>query len=63
MFGGLVALSNFALEVNQWVILGIIGPDGPGKTTIFNMIGWFLLPPAGDIEFKHNTSFLSDQTR
>jgi len=37
-FGGLAALDRFDLEVGQGEILGIIGPNGSGKTTFFNVL-------------------------
>jgi branched-chain amino acid transport system ATP-binding protein len=52
-FGGLVALSDFDLDVNQGEILGIIGPNGSGKTTLFNLISGVLLPTGGNIKFKN----------
>jgi ABC-type branched-subunit amino acid transport system ATPase component len=37
-FGGLVALDQLELEVRQGEIMGLIGPNGSGKTTFFNVI-------------------------
>jgi neutral amino acid transport system ATP-binding protein len=37
-FGGVQALSDCAIEVNQGSIAGLIGPNGSGKTTLFNVI-------------------------
>ena len=37
-FGGVVALDQLDLEVAQGEILGLIGPNGSGKTTFFNVI-------------------------
>jgi branched-chain amino acid transport system ATP-binding protein len=51
-FGGLKAISNFELEINEFEIHGIIGPNGAGKTTLFNVISGFLRETAGNIIFR-----------
>jgi branched-chain amino acid transport system ATP-binding protein len=51
-FGGFTALSSVAFEVNPGEILGLIGPNGSGKTTCFNCISGALAPTAGSIRFK-----------
>jgi branched-chain amino acid transport system ATP-binding protein len=48
-FGGLTALSEFELEVQPGEILGLIGPNGSGKTTVFNIITGFLQPDSGKV--------------
>ncbi len=37
-FGGLVAVSDFNLDLKEGELLGLIGPNGAGKTTIYNVI-------------------------
>jgi branched-chain amino acid transport system ATP-binding protein len=37
-FGGLMAVGGVSFEVGQGEIFGLIGPNGSGKTTIFNLI-------------------------
>jgi len=51
-FGGFTALSGVAFEVKPGEILGLIGPNGSGKTTCFNCISGALRPTAGSIHFK-----------
>jgi branched-chain amino acid transport system ATP-binding protein len=51
-FGGVVALQGLNLEVPQGKIVGIIGPNGSGKTTFFNIITGLLKPDSGSVWFK-----------
>ncbi len=51
-FGGLVAVSNFDIEIKSGQIVGLIGPNGAGKTTAFNMITGVYTPTEGHIYFK-----------
>ena len=41
-FGGLVAVHELDLTVNEGEVVGLIGPNGSGKTTSFNLISGFL---------------------
>lgn len=41
LFGGVMAIKNLDFEVNKNEILGLIGPNGCGKTTLFNVITGF----------------------
>ncbi len=50
-FGGLVALDNLDLQVYKGEILGLIGPNGSGKTTFFNVITGIYALTAGTITF------------
>jgi branched-chain amino acid transport system ATP-binding protein len=51
-FGGFTALSDVTFEVAEGEILGLIGPNGSGKTTMFNCISGALEPTAGSIHFR-----------
>jgi branched-chain amino acid transport system ATP-binding protein len=51
-FRGLLALSDYNLELSAGEILGVIGPNGAGKTTLFNVITGFVRPTTGRIEFR-----------
>jgi len=51
-FGGFIALNGVSFEVNEGEILGLIGPNGSGKTTCFNCVSGALLPTSGSIRFK-----------
>jgi branched-chain amino acid transport system ATP-binding protein len=51
-FGGFLALNDVSFEVKEGEILGLIGPNGSGKTTCFNCIAGALAPTAGAIRFR-----------
>lgn len=50
-FGGIVAIDELNLEVNDNEIVSIIGPNGAGKTTVFNCITGIYVPTAGNVEY------------
>ena len=50
-FGGIVALADVSLELEQGRIGGLIGPNGAGKTTLFNLITRLYRPNNGTIVF------------
>jgi branched-chain amino acid transport system ATP-binding protein len=52
IFGGLKAVNDVSLRVEKGEIFGLIGPNGSGKTTIFNCINSFFPITAGDVLFK-----------
>lgn len=51
-FGGLKAICNLDFHVDEGEILGIIGPNGSGKTTALNLITGFLKPNSGQVTFQ-----------
>jgi branched-chain amino acid transport system ATP-binding protein len=51
-FGGLYALNELSLRVDEGEIVSIIGPNGAGKSTIFNVITGLYSLDAGDIVFR-----------
>lgn len=48
-FGGLRAVDNFSLNINQGELYGLIGPNGAGKTTIFNLLTGVYAASDGEI--------------
>ena len=48
-FGGLTAVDNFDVAVNQGEIVSLVGPNGAGKTTVFNLISGVLKPTVGSV--------------
>jgi branched-chain amino acid transport system ATP-binding protein len=51
-FAGLMAVKDLSFTVIEGEILGLIGPNGSGKTTAFNLISGFLRPDEGKITFR-----------
>jgi branched-chain amino acid transport system ATP-binding protein len=54
-FGGLIAVNDFNLEIEEKSISSVIGPNGAGKTTFFNCITGFYVPEEGEIIFDGHT--------
>ena len=50
-FGGLMAVNDISMQIEEAAVFGIIGPNGAGKTTFFNLITSSLKPSAGEILF------------
>jgi ABC-type branched-subunit amino acid transport system ATPase component len=48
-FGGVAAVEDLSFAVEEGEILGLIGPNGSGKTTALNMLSGFLAPDAGKV--------------
>ena len=51
-FGGVVAVDNLNMEVNEGEIVALIGPNGAGKTTAFNVITGVYAPTNGRVSFS-----------
>src|SRR5699024_8923382 len=51
-FGGIQALKNVSLNIEQGRIFGLVGPNGSGKTTLVNAITGFYPPQQGTITFE-----------
>ena len=50
-FGGVRAVDGCSLEVDEGTITGLIGPNGSGKTTVFNLITGYVRADAGAVAF------------
>jgi branched-chain amino acid transport system ATP-binding protein len=53
-FGGLRAVRDLKFEIYRGEIFSIIGPNGSGKTTTFNLVTGFLPVTAGEVSFKED---------
>jgi branched-chain amino acid transport system ATP-binding protein len=51
-FGGVQAVKNVSLSVDQNQIISVIGPNGAGKTTVFNLISGIYKADSGQILFN-----------
>jgi branched-chain amino acid transport system ATP-binding protein len=51
-FGGLTAVNNLSFRIKEGEIVGLIGPNGSGKTTVFNLINGFYPITSGSISFR-----------
>lgn len=54
-FGGLIAVKDVSMEIEQGAIHGLIGPNGSGKTTIFNVVSGYYKPTGGSVRFEGHT--------
>jgi branched-chain amino acid transport system ATP-binding protein len=50
-FGGLTAVGDLTMTVNDHSLTGLIGPNGAGKTSVFNLVTGVYRPTSGDIRF------------
>ena len=62
-FGGVKAVTDVDLEVEENTITGIIGPNGAGKTTFFNLLTGIYKPSSGDIIYHINGDVTSRMLR
>jgi ABC-type branched-subunit amino acid transport system ATPase component len=51
-FGGLVAARDLSFTASGGEIVGLIGPNGSGKTTVLNLISGALRPSSGEVRLR-----------
>lgn len=54
-FGGLAAVRDVSFGVDKGQIVGLIGPNGSGKTTCFNLVSGLYAPTRGVIQFDNGS--------
>ena len=56
-FGGLVALDGLNIDLHLGETIGLVGPNGSGKTTFFNVVTGLYQPTGGSLTFAGNDLF------
>lgn len=51
-FGGVQALNGLSFHVDEGKVIGLIGPNGSGKTTVFNIVTGLYRPDKGKVLFR-----------
>ncbi|MBC8459106.1 MAG: ABC transporter ATP-binding protein [Deltaproteobacteria bacterium] len=51
-FGGVKAVNDFSFKLMEGELLGFIGPNGSGKTTVVNLITGFVKPSGGEVIYR-----------
>ena len=50
-FGGVTAVNNLSMQVEEGQVFALVGPNGAGKSTVFNLISRFYTPVTGSSRF------------
>src|ERR1043165_7919035 len=59
-FGGVLALDTVSINVDAGEICGLIGPNGSGKTVLFDIVSGFCQPTGGQIVFDGSVELTSE---
>src|SRR3989440_20305 len=55
-FGGVHAVDNVSVEIEEGTIFGLIGPNGAGKTTLVNLVTGYIRPQSGSIQLQQGAT-------
>jgi ABC-type branched-subunit amino acid transport system ATPase component len=62
-FGGVAAVEDCSFAVPEGTITALVGPNGSGKTTVFNLLTGYLRPDSGSVAFAGSPVRRPDPTR
>lgn len=60
-FKGKKVLDNLSLTASEGEIIGLVAPNGTGKTTLFNVMANFLKPQTGNVTFNEKHAYHSEK--
>lgn len=58
-FGPRTVLNDIAIKFNQGEMIGLVAPNGTGKSTLMNVIMNYLVPTSGKVEFRDGLAYSS----
>ena len=58
-FGTRTVLNDIAIKFNQGEMIGLVAPNGTGKSTLMNVIMNYLVPTSGKVQFRNGLSYSS----
>ena len=59
-YGGLTAVDDVSFDIGQGEVVGLLGHNGAGKTTIMKMLTGYLEPSAGAVEIRRRVGYMAE---